>query len=34
LNNHDTNLITLHRIRDFRQLVPEGLFASNAVLKR
>ncbi|MBC8868355.1 MAG: exo-alpha-sialidase [Planctomycetes bacterium] len=33
LNNHDTNLITLHRIRDFRQLVPEGLFAPNAVSK-
>jgi hypothetical protein len=31
LNNHDTNLITLHRVRDFRHLVPEGLFAPNAV---
>ena len=27
LNNHDTNLITLHRIKDFRRLVPRGLFA-------
>jgi hypothetical protein len=26
LNNHDTNLITLHRIQDFRGLVPAGLF--------
>jgi hypothetical protein len=33
LNNHDTNLITLHRIRDFRHLVPERLFAPNAASK-
>jgi len=33
LNNHDTNLITLHRIRDFRHLVPDGLFAPNAPAK-
>lgn len=26
LNNHDTNLITLHRVPDFRRLVPAGLF--------
>ena len=26
LNNHDTNLITLHRIQDFRELVPRNLF--------
>ena len=24
-NQHDTNLVTLHRVRDFRALVPEGL---------
>ena len=25
-NQHDTNLITLHRVKDFRRLVPPGLF--------
>ena len=29
LNNHDTNMITLHRISHFRKLVPEGLFTPN-----
>jgi hypothetical protein len=33
LNNHDTNLITLHRVQNFRHLVPERLFAPNAVSK-
>jgi len=28
-NQHDTNLITLHRVRDFRQLVPEGFAAES-----
>jgi arylsulfatase A-like enzyme len=29
LNNHDSNLITFHRVENFRQLVPDGLFEPN-----
>jgi hypothetical protein len=34
LNNHDTNLITLHRIREFRQLVPDGLYDPESLATR
>ncbi len=30
LNNHDTNMITMHRIKNFRQLVPSGLLNPHA----
>jgi len=29
-NNHDTNLITLHRIKNFRSMVPKGLLGAQA----